>query len=109
MIGGIGAIKLRPAVGDSAASDLMPGGAAATGGAAAGTPATFAEALGRAASRTVDTLHTAESMSVQALTGGADTRQVVDAVMDAQQALQTTIAIRDKIVSAWLDVSRMQI
>ncbi len=29
--------------------------------------------------------------------------------MDAQQALQTTIAIRDKIVSAWLDVSRMQI
>ena len=41
--------------------------------------------------------------------GDVDTRQVVDAVMGAQQALQTTIAIRDKIVSAYLEVSRMSI
>ena len=105
MIGGIDAIKLKPAIGDTGGADLLPG----TAGAAAGAPATFAEALNRAATRTVDTLEAAEKVSLQALTGGADTRQVADAVMDAQQALQTTIAIRDKIVSAWLDVSRMQI
>ena len=48
-------------------------------------------------------------MSIDALKGNADTRQVVDAVMSAQQALQTAVAIRDKIVSAYLDVSRMSI
>lgn len=48
-------------------------------------------------------------MSIQALKGDADTRQVVDAVMDAQQALQTSIAIRDKIVTAYLEISRMAI
>ena len=102
MIGGIGAVTLKPLGGPGATADLAPSGTAAS-------PTPFAEALSRAAGRTVDTLETAEKMSIQALTGGADTRQVVDAVMDAQQALQTTIAIRDKIVSAWLDVSRMQI
>ena len=58
---------------------------------------------------TVDTLKHAEQVSVQALQGKADTREVVDAVMSAEQALQTAIAIRDKIVSAYLEVSRMAI
>ncbi len=107
MIGSIGSLRLTPAAGSDPASELAPGGAASATG--FGSPATFAEALSQAATRTVDTLETAEKMSLQALTGGADTRQVVDAVMDAQQALQTTIAIRDKIVSAYLEVSRMAI
>ena len=67
------------------------------------------EALGQAASKTVGTLERAEQMSIQALKGDADTRQVVDAVMDAQQALQPSIAIRDKIVTAYLEISRMAI
>ena len=70
---------------------------------------TFAEALSQAASKTVNTLQNAEQVSIQALKGDADTRQVVDAVMSAQQALQTTIAIRDKVVSAYLEISRMGI
>ena len=37
-----------------------------------------------------------------------ETREVVDAVMQAQQTLQTAIAIRDKVVTAFLDVTRMQ-
>ena len=36
-------------------------------------------------------------------------RQVVDAVMNAQETLSAAIAIRDKIVAAYLDVSRMSI
>ena len=70
---------------------------------------TFAEALGQAASKTVGTLQNAESVALRALSGDADTRQVVDAVMSAQQALQTAVAIRDKIVSAYLEISRMGI
>lgn len=107
MISGIGAVRIKPATGDSGAADFSSSGAASA--ATAGTPASFAEALSQATTRTVNTLQSAETLSIQALTGGADTRQVVDAVMDAQQALQTTIAIRDKIVTAWLDISRMQI
>ena len=51
----------------------------------------------------------AEQVSVQGLRGEADTRAVVDAVMSAEQSLQSAIAIRDKIVSAYLEISRMAI
>jgi flagellar hook-basal body complex protein FliE len=63
----------------------------------------------QAAGKTIGTLQNAEQMSIQALKGDADTRQVADAVMSAQQALQAAVAIRDKIVSAYLDISRMSI
>ncbi|TGV93852.1 flagellar hook-basal body complex protein FliE, partial [Mesorhizobium sp. M2E.F.Ca.ET.154.01.1.1] len=63
----------------------------------------------QAASKTVDTLQNAEQVSIQALKGDADTREVVDAVMSAQQVLQTAVAIRDKVVSAYLEISRMGI
>jgi len=69
----------------------------------------FTEALTNAVSKTADSLTNAQQLSIQALQGKGDTRQVVDAVLDAQQSLQTAIAIRDKIVSAYLDVSRMSI
>lgn len=69
----------------------------------------FADLLTAAANSTVNDLQNAESISVQALQGKADTREVVDAVMSAEQSLQTAIAIRDKIVSAYLDISRMSI
>lgn len=107
MIGGIGAVQLKSATSAETSTDLFTG----TGVAPTGTKvaSTFAEALNQAASKTVNTLQNAEQASIQALKGDVDTRQVVDAVMGAQQALQTTIAIRDKIVTAYLEVSRMSI
>ena len=48
-------------------------------------------------------------MSLAALQGKADTREAVDAVMNAEQSLQAAISIRDKIVQAYLEVSRMAI
>lgn len=74
-----------------------------------GAASSFGEALAAAAADTVGTLKDAESMSFQALQGKADTREVVDAVMNAEQSLQAAIAIRDKIVSSYLEISRMQI
>lgn len=107
-IGGVGALQFKPSIGglDETSGLLQGGAAAATGGSLA---TSFADALKAAASKTVGTLEAAEHLSVQALKGEADTRQVVDAVMDAQQALQTAVAIRDKIISAYLEVSRMAI
>jgi flagellar hook-basal body complex protein FliE len=106
MIGGIGAIQLSRPVGTLDTGGGLPSGAAAPAGDGAGS---FAEALGQAATKTVNTMQNAEQMAIEALKGNADTRQVADAVMSAQQALQTAIAIRDKIVSAYLDISRMSI
>ena len=61
------------------------------------------------ANRTVGSLESAEQLSVQGMQGKADTRQVVDAVMSAEQSLQAAVAIRDKIVSAYMEISRMAI
>ena len=71
---------------------------------------TFAQMLGDAANSTVSSLQSADRLSVQAMKGeDISPREVVDAVMSAEQALQTSIAIRDKIVNAYLEISRMPI
>jgi flagellar hook-basal body complex protein FliE len=84
---------------------------AATGatGAAGGIAESFESALANAAGNAVGSLNHAQAVSIDALQGNADTRKVVDAVMNAQETLSAAIAIRDKIVAAYLDVSRMQI
>jgi flagellar hook-basal body complex protein FliE len=41
--------------------------------------------------------------------GRATTQQVVEAVMHAEHTLQSAVAIRDKVVAAYLEISRMQI
>ncbi|MCA0278177.1 MAG: flagellar hook-basal body complex protein FliE [Proteobacteria bacterium] len=78
---------------------------AATG--AVGT--SFASALADVAAQTAATMRKAEQLSAAGIQGQANTREVVDAVMSAEQALQAAIAIRDKIVTAYLEVSRMGI
>jgi flagellar hook-basal body complex protein FliE len=116
MIGGlenVSALSLSRGL-SSTALDQGPaaaGDAFATTGAGAASAAggSFADALGRMASDAVGDLRGAEKMAIQGIKGEASTRQVVDAVMTAQQTLQTALAIRDKIVSAYLDISRMTI
>ncbi|WP_163267297.1 flagellar hook-basal body complex protein FliE [Chelativorans alearense] len=69
----------------------------------------FSAMVTELATNTVTRLENAEDLSLKALEGEADTRAVVDAVMSAEQSLQAAIAIRDKIVNAYLDISRMAI
>ncbi|MEP9389693.1 flagellar hook-basal body complex protein FliE [Mesorhizobium sp. KR9-304] len=105
MIGGIGAIDFK-AIGS--ASQLGQGSPAAATGTADAT-GSFASVLSDLATRTVGTLERAEELAVQGIQGQADTREVVDAVMSAEQALTAAVAIRDKIVSAYMEISRMAI
>ncbi len=102
MLQGIGAVDktLSTSTGLDAATGQSVGKAVET---------SFSEALATAAANTVGTLDKAEALSLQALQGKADTREVVDAVMSAEQTLQAAIAIRDKIVTAYLEISRMPI
>jgi flagellar hook-basal body complex protein FliE len=43
------------------------------------------------------------------LEGKANVQQVVENVMSAERTLQTTLAIRDKTVAAWQQISQMPI
>jgi flagellar hook-basal body complex protein FliE len=104
MVPGVGALDFFTRLGTSDGTVSSPGSAPAIGG-----PASFASALQDVATRTIGTLENAETLSVKALRGEAETREVVDAVMNAEQTMQTAIAIRDKIVSAYLEISRMAI
>lgn len=72
-------------------------------------PASFAEMLSRVASDSVGTMRAAESSSIESIRGKASVQQVVDAVMAAEQTLQATIAVRDKLVGAYQELTRMQI
>ncbi len=69
----------------------------------------FEEALGKAVGSAVDTLKAGETAAIQGVEGAAPPMRVVESVMDAQRSLQSVLAIRDKLVSAWQDISRMSI
>ncbi len=73
------------------------------------TGETFLSALTDMATQASNNLKQAEQTSFDGLTGKANTREVVDAVMQAEQSLQTAIAFRDKIVNAYLEITKMQI
>ena len=59
--------------------------------------------------KAISDLKGAEAASFAGIKGTMSTREVVDAVMQGEQALQTATAVRDKIVTAFLDITRMQI
>ena len=103
MITGIGALKPLAPTGET----TDPGSPA--GVAPGGTGVSFADMVADTAGKTVDRLKEAEQLSLQALQGKGDMREIVDAVMSAEQSFQAAVAIRDKIVTAYLEVSRMAI
>ena len=73
------------------------------------TGASFASVLGNVSIDAMNNLKKAEVASFEGIQGKANTREVVDAVLQAEQALKTATAFRDKIVSAYLDITKMQI
>lgn len=66
----------------------------------------FLESVGNGA---VSNIRNAEQASISALNGNASVREVAEAVMSAEQSLQLAVSVRDKIVSAYLEISRMAI
>ncbi len=57
----------------------------------------------------IGTLKAGEAASISAMQGKESTRKVVEALMSAEQALQTAVAVRDKVVQAYQEVARMTI
>ena len=87
--------------------------AAADRAAAAATPAEGGEGFGatlqRAVTGAVGAGHDADAATGQALLGQAGVSDVVLAVSRAELALQTAVAVRDRVVSAYQDIMRMPI
>lgn len=79
----------------------------ASGGMASGTD--FGGVLSRALHGVVDAGNTAEAQSMQAIAGRGNITDVVTAVAKAELALQTTVAVRDRVVQAYQDIMRMPI
>ena len=69
----------------------------------------FEKILNGLGANAFEALRTGESTAIAAIEGKATTQQAVMATMEAEKSLQAALAIRDKIVSAFLEISRMQI
>lgn len=55
------------------------------------------------------TLHQADQAAQQAMMGTGDPHALVSALTEAQLAVETTIAVRDKVVEAYLEILRMPV
>ena len=75
----------------------------------AGSPADFGDIMAQFATGVRTSLRTGEATAIAGIQGNASAQQVVEAVMSAEQSLQTAVAIRDKVVAAYLELSRMAI
>lgn len=84
-----------------------PVGSAKASSAAGGQD--FGALIGEAIQGLAGQLRSAEAVSIGAIKGSASAQDVVEHVMVAEESLQTAIAVRDKIIAAYLEVGRMAI
>jgi flagellar hook-basal body complex protein FliE len=91
----------------AAAAAYASAGKITAAGGATGTG--FTDLLQQAASDAMGALKTGEAQSLQAVTGKADLTAVTQAVNNAEIALQAVLAVRDKVISAYQDISKLAI
>jgi flagellar hook-basal body complex protein FliE len=70
---------------------------------------TFSNLVENQAQQTLNDLHVAEKATIQGVTGKADLTDVVTAVSSAEATLQTVVAVRDRVIGAYLDILKMPI
>jgi flagellar hook-basal body complex protein FliE len=87
--------------------------AAAAGRKPLATPASnedsFAAMVTESLKEAVQTGRTAEELSLKQIAGEADLKDVVTAVANAEHTLETVVAVRDKVLSAYQEILRMPI
>lgn len=87
---------LAPSLGVADAGQAQPAGG-------------FGQMLTEALQSTVDAAKTSEVVSAKAVAGKADVTEVVTAVTNAEMALDTVVAVRDRVISAYQEILRMPI
>ena len=74
-----------------------------------GTAGSFGDTLSQALAGVVESGHAADAAAAKGMTGHGNLTEVVMAVSKAQLALQSTTAIRDRVVQAYQDIMKMSI
>jgi flagellar hook-basal body complex protein FliE len=69
----------------------------------------FGQLIDQLANGAVEQLHAGETTAIAGVQGKASVQHVVDTVMSAERSLQTLIAVRDKAVAAYQEISKMAI
>ena len=69
----------------------------------------FGSMVEQMVSSTAQQMHTAEQASAMQVAGKGDLIDVVTAIGAAETALDTMVAVRDRVVGAYTDIMRMQI
>ena len=92
-----------------APAGVTPAPARAPGQGTAAQPpaASFGALLERVLTEAVDAGRTSEAQATQAVAGGANLQEVVEAVNAAEITLQTVVAVRDRMISAYQEILRM--
>lgn len=67
------------------------------------------EAARQFAAEFAATLNRNEATSRAALTGGADPHALVEALTSTQNAVETVVAVRDRVVEAYQEILRMPV
>lgn len=71
--------------------------------------ASFGQVLQNVVEEAVDTQKQAELTTVKGITGQADIQDVVLAISNAEQALETVVAVRDTAIKAYNSIMQMNI
>ena len=90
-------------VGSAGATESAAQAAAAQGS------GNFSDALASAVKDAAGTMRAGETAATQGAAGQGDVVQVVNAVTAAELTLETVVAIRDRVISAYQDIMKMPI
>jgi flagellar hook-basal body complex protein FliE len=85
------------------------GAESASTGAAGGAAGDFSQFLSQAMNNAVSTMKQGEQMAAGQVTGQGDMVGVVNAVNAAELTLDTVVAVRDKVLSAYQNIMQMPI
>lgn len=102
---------LSPGISQSLIRGPIDGGAAtgATAPHSADVSGGFGNMMSSMIKDTIKTVQVGEATAIAGMQNKVPLQKVVEAVMQAEQSLHTAVAVRDKVVGAYLEISRMQV
>ena len=93
----------------AAQGGMSVGGATAIGGGAGDVGGSFADVLKGVMTDAVASTRAAETQMAAGVQGKADLVNVVTAISSAEASLETMMAVRDQVISAYQEIMRMPI
>jgi flagellar hook-basal body complex protein FliE len=90
------------------AGNLMRKPLAAASGAESGSP-DFSAMIGKALEATADAGRKADAQTASVATGRSDIVDVVTAVAESEAAIETLVAVRDRVIAAYEEIMRMPV